>query len=185
MGGYAGAIEQEATRRALEAAGGREAEDFWLGFDIQGPDVLPGFQRSVIPSPRRTRNRSGAQAQHTEAMQHNSQASVRPRPPLRDQAPLVRAEQPHPSLQLPTLPPPPPPPSPPSPPPDQNQNPRDAEQLLELSRSDHRMWAFLRRAPIAHFLLRPPLLPKKHFTNKQLWRRWSGDEGGIGSVLRA
>ena len=30
------------------------------------------------------------------------------------------------------------------------------------------MWAFLRRAPIAQFLLRTPLLPKKHFTNKAI-----------------
>jgi hypothetical protein len=45
-------------------------------------------------------------------------------------------------------------------------NPRDAEQLLELSRPEHHILAFLRRAPIDLLLQRPPLIPKKHFSNK-------------------
>jgi len=28
------------------------------------------------------------------------------------------------------------------------------------------MWLFLRRAPIDNFVMRPQLIPKKHFTNK-------------------
>ena len=35
-----------------------------------------------------------------------------------------------------------------------------------MVRPDHPMWLTLRRAPIEKFLMRPQLIPNKHFTNK-------------------
>ena len=55
--GYAGADEQMAVRDATEAAGGLEAQEFWLGFDLLGPEVLQGFQRQAAV--RRTRGVRG------------------------------------------------------------------------------------------------------------------------------
>ena len=47
--GYAGQNEQEATRLALEAVGGRDAQEFWLGFDMQGPKFLRGYLGAAAP----------------------------------------------------------------------------------------------------------------------------------------
>jgi len=45
------------VRVATEAAGGEEAQDFWLGFDLLGPKVLQGYQGRVAD--RRTRGQHG------------------------------------------------------------------------------------------------------------------------------
>ena len=54
---YAGAAEQIAVRAATEAAGGKDAQEFWLGFDLLGPEVLQGYH--VQAAGRRTRGRLG------------------------------------------------------------------------------------------------------------------------------
>ena len=56
--GYAGAAEQMAVREATEAVGGTEAQDFWLGFDLVGPELLQGYQGQVAAP--RTRAARGA-----------------------------------------------------------------------------------------------------------------------------
>jgi len=87
--GYAGAAEQMAVRAATEAVGGTEAQDFWFGFDVLGPELLQGYQGQVAA--RRTRI----------ARVDGGGPRVQPQPPPRRQQ----------------LPPPPPLPPPPSPPP--------------------------------------------------------------------
>ena len=131
-----------AVRAATEAAGGEEAQEFWLfwlGFDLQGPEVLQRYQGQEAD--RRTRGQQGGGG--------GVGPGAVPQPTMRQPPPL-------PSPPQPTQPSPPPPP----------QIIGDAAQLQELVRPDHPMWLFLRRAPIEKFVMRPQLIPKKHFTNK-------------------
>jgi len=44
-----------AVRVATEAVGGEEVQEFWLGFDLLGPEVLQGYQGQAAD--RRTRGR--------------------------------------------------------------------------------------------------------------------------------
>ena len=97
-GGYAGAAEQEAARRALEAAGGQDALNFWLDFDVLGPDLLPGFRAAITALPRGARGQTGVTTRTPIPL-----LPQQPRPPL------ARPPQP----LAPPLPPPPPPPPPP------------------------------------------------------------------------
>jgi len=48
------------------------------------------------------------------------------------------------------------------------------------------MWLFLRRAPIDKFVMRPKLIPKKHFTNKIIVRDKleEGNKGGLSALWR-
>ena len=146
--GYAGAAEQIAVREATEAAGGVEAQDFWLSFDLLGPELMEGYQGQVAARRNRVARVVGADP------------GTQPQLPRRQQlSPLP----PSPS------PPPPPSPSPPLPlPPPLPQVSGDEAQLQELLRADHPMWSYLRRVPIEQLLMRPQLIPKKHFTNKAI-----------------
>ena len=146
--GYAGAAEQMAVRAATEAAGGAEAQDFWVGFDIIGPELLQGYHGQIAA--RRTR----------VARVRVEDPGTQPQPPRRQQLP----PPPPPAPPLPPLPPTQPPPLPLPPP----QVSGDEAQLQELLRSDHSMWSYLRRVPIEQLLMRPQLIPKKHFTNKAI-----------------
>ena len=164
--GYAGAAEQMAVRAATEAVGGTEAQDFWFGFDVVGPELLQGYQGQVAA--RRTR----------AARVGGGGPRVQPQPPPQRQ-------------QLPPPPPLPPPPSPPPPPlspPQQlplspHQVSGNEAQLQELLRPDHSMWLYLRRVPIDQLLMRPQLIPKKHFTNKAIATQLESHQGGL-STLR-
>jgi hypothetical protein len=60
--GYAGQNEQEAARLALEAVGGIDAQEFWLGFDMQGPEFLQGYLGARGGAVPRLRIRPGAGA---------------------------------------------------------------------------------------------------------------------------
>jgi len=46
------------------------------------------------------------------------------------------------------------------------------------------MWLFFRRAPIEKFVMRPQLIPKKHFTDKIIVTQLESNEGGLSALWR-